>query len=398
MNHSADDPSKLWTPPASDRAGEYKEWLWGYWFATKPLPPSLNEEFTSKLPSLLSQLDQDLGRLDGGIHTLPNPDLFVLMYICKGTVPSNQMKDGQNSLQDLLVAEVESLDYPPKDVRAILGYMQTPRRGSTEVPDSKRLIQYICEKQQYRNHYAENLSSSSSEGNIVVNMTCSSSFGATHRQPPADQAFSALTDLEEFLQKDKSPILLKIGLAYAQLEMIHPFEDNDSNGYVGWLLAAFLLIEHGIPYNSALYISHFFKRRLPACRSRLRVLREEGDWEGWLAFFFRGIAEVSKEAIGTGRSILMLRERHQAAIIENLERSAAAGVKLLERLFKQPIVRIQDVMQITETAYPTSNNLVARLVELGILAEITGNARNRIFHYAPYIALFSDKEAQEHEA
>ena len=116
------------------------------------------------------------------------------------------------------------------------------------------------------------------------------------------------------------------------------------------------------------------------------------DWEGWLTFFLRGVVEVSAEAAETARCILDLRELHRLQITDRLGRTAGNGHKVLETLFDRPIVSVADVQQVTGTTYVAANNLVARLVQLGILAEITGNSRNRRFRYEPYVRLFLDEE------
>ena len=115
-----------------------------------------------------------------------------------------------------------------------------------------------------------------------------------------------------------------------------------------------------------------------------------GDWEGWLGFFLRGVVNVSEEATETARRILLLREEHRAQITAHLGRAAGNGHKVLESLFDRPIVSVGDVQGTIRAAYPTANNVVTRLSELGILVEITGYARNRRFRYEPYVRLFTE--------
>jgi Fic family protein len=194
---------------------------------------------------------------------------------------------------------------------------------------------------------------------------------------------------ETFLHKDDDiPILIKIGLAHAQFETIHPFLDG--NGRLGRLLITFLLVERDILQKPVLYLSYYFKQHRQEYYEILQNIRDTGDWETWLLFFLKGITEVSNEASRTVRKILLLREQHRNMITEKLGRAAGNGHKLLENLFKSPIISVKNVQELTGTTYAAANQLVTRLIKLGILQEITGYTRNRRFIYAPYIALFGN--------
>ena len=155
------------------------------------------------------------------------------------------------------------------------------------------------------------------------------------------------------------------------------------------MLITFLLCEKGALAKPVLYLSHFFKQHRQEYYDRLQAVREDGDWEGWLRFFLRGVAEVSVEAADTARRILVLREDHRRQINDRLGRVASNGHRVLERLYEKPVVSVEDVRQITRTTFPAANDVVQRLVDLEILKEMTGRARNRRFLYAPYVALFS---------
>ena len=199
-----------------------------------------------------------------------------------------------------------------------------------------------------------------------------------------------LTILERFLHEDQSlPQLVRIGVAHAFFETVHPFLDG--NGRVGRLLITFLLCEREILSKPVLYLSHFFKKRRAEYYERLQSVRDDGDWEGWLGFFLEGVAEVSQEATETARRILVLREEHRSQILRELGRAAGTAQQVLEYLFKRPVVAVKDVRAHTGTSFAAANQLVARLESLGIVKEITGNKRNRRFSYAPYIELFADE-------
>jgi Fic family protein len=205
--------------------------------------------------------------------------------------------------------------------------------------------------------------------------------------PPVAEVPAALGALEKFLHNnDDIPLLVKIGLAHAQFESIHPFLDG--NGRIGRLLITFLLCERGALHKPVLYLSHFFKRHMQEYYDRLQAVRDKGDWEGWLAFFLRGVAEVSIEAAATARKILDLREQHRKSITEHLGRAAGNGHRVLERLYERSITSVAEVRELLGTTFVGANQIVQRLVALKILNKITGQARNRRFRYDPYVRLF----------
>ena len=200
---------------------------------------------------------------------------------------------------------------------------------------------------------------------------------------------NVLGDLETFIHSPgELPDLVQIGLVHAQFETIHPFLDG--NGRVGRLLITFLLCQRGILLQPVLYLSHFFRQRRSEYYERLQAVRDTGDWEGWLAFFLRGVADVSGEATETVRRILSLRERHRTLVTERLGRAAADGHRVLERLYRQPFVTVGGVQGVTGTYYPAASRLVARLVEIGLLEEITGDRRNRVYRYSSYMQVLED--------
>ena len=379
---------------SSTRAGRYVSQPTGYRaFIPAPLPPEPPLALGGELPSLLSAADRALGRLDGSVLTLPNPDLFVFMYVRKEAVLSSQIEGTQSSLQDLLTAEAQLFDQNlPRDVDEVINYVRAMNHGLSrlaELPVSVRLIREIHTELMHgvrggRLQPGELRTSQNWIGPAGCTLTT-----ATFVPPPQHVVPEVLGELEAFLHReDGLPPLIKIALAHVQFETIHPFLDG--NGRVGRLLITFLLTEWGVLHKPVLYLSHFFKQHRQAYYEHLQSVRDRGDWEAWLVFFLRGVIAVAGEAADTARRIQLLREQHRSAITEQLGRAAGNGHKVLESLFDRPIVAVTDVQQMTGTTYAAANNLVSRLVTIGVLSEMTGYARNRRFRYAPYIALFSD--------
>ena len=210
--------------------------------------------------------------------------------------------------------------------------------------------------------------------------------------PPAPEYVSALvSDLEKFIHDD-TPIslLLKIGLIHSQFETIHPFIDG--NGRVGRLLITFLLCQEEILQTPVLYISHYFKKHRTEYYQHLQAVRDDGNWEGWLKFFLRGIAEVSNQATETVRLIVAMRESHRQKIIDDFGRAAGNGLTVLETLFKHPIVNVDVISKVLGVTFQAANKLAQRLVDAGILEEITGQQRYRMFRYSSYIDIFSNND------
>ncbi len=380
------------TQPA--RAGTYISQPQGYRAflpaALPPVPPLRVDEETQ---DLLSKADRALGRLDGSIQTLPNPDLFVFMYVRKEAVLSSQIEGTQSSLNDVLEAEVHILNTErPRDVNEVLNYVTAMNHGMQrleDLPVSVRLIREIHERLlkgvRGANHQPGELRTTQNwigPAGCVLNE-------ATFVPPPPHEIAAALGGWEKFVHDAvPMPILIKIALAHAQFETIHPFLDG--NGRVGRLLITFLLCEREILQKPVLYISHYFKRHRQRYYELLQNTRDNGDWENWTKFFLGGITEVSQEATETARRIVELRERHRALITTEFGRVAANGLTVLESLYSRPIISVNDIVDMTDVSFTAASQLMRKFETHGLLAETTGQARNRRFRYGAYIDLFVD--------
>lgn len=385
-------------PTTSSRAGRYVQQPTGYRaFVPEPLPPNPHVRIAGDLQVLLSQADRALGRLDGSIQTLPNPDLFVYMYVRKEAVLSSQIEGTQSSLQDVLAAEAKIFSPDrPQDVDEVVNYVRAMNHGLArlvELPVSIRLIREM-HADLLQGVRGEHLTPGElrTRQNWIGPADCQLN-EATFVPPPPHEVAQHLADLERFLHADTGlPLLIKIGLAHAQFETIHPFLDG--NGRVGRLLITFLLCEKQALLKPVLYLSYYFKVHRQAYYDHLQSVRDAGTWEQWLSFFLRGVVKVSEQATDTARRILSLREEHRRTITENLGRAAGNGHRVLEHLYEHPIVSVNEVQDLTGTTYPAANDLVARMVDRDILREFTGQARNRRFSYQSYINLFHDTDSE----
>jgi Fic family protein len=208
--------------------------------------------------------------------------------------------------------------------------------------------------------------------------------------PPVDEMTEALHMFERSLHDPRAyPPLINVGLAHAQFETIHPFLDG--NGRMGRLLITFLLCEYGILREPLLYLSIFLKEHRQDYYDRLQAVRDRGDWEGWLAFFLEGVATVASEATETARSIVRVREAWRERISAQLKRRSGNGLRLLDKLFQRPLVTVKGVEQSLGLSQPAALALVNAMVRVGVLEEVTGMRRNRIFEFREYLRLFAER-------
>lgn len=362
-------------------------------FVPYDLPPSPRISFDEELQGLLSKADRALGRLDGSIQSLPNPDLFVFMYVRKEAVLSSQIEGTQASLGDILEVEAQLFDPTrPDDTEEILNYVNAMNYGLERlntIPMSLRLIREIhgLLMQGVRGQHA-----TPGEFRITQNWIGpqgASISNATFVPPPPAELPRLLGNLENYIHSnDSTPLLIRLGMIHAQFETLHPFLDG--NGRMGRLLIAFSLCERTVLQRPVLYLSHFLKKNRSAYYNHLQAIRTEGAWEPWLKFFLEGVGEVANEANSTAREIVNLREAHRDRLINNLGRGAANGLKLLESLYRRPIFTVSMVTDLLGVSSQAANSLTDKFDELGLVNEITGQKRNRVFRYDPYIALFSE--------
>ena len=380
--------------------GHYQNQPTGYRaFIPESLPPDPPVILDSEMIDLLSRADRNLGRLDGMTLTLPNPDMFVFMYVRKEAVLSSQIEGTQASLIDVLEYENDIQGAKnPKDLEEVVNYISAMNTGLERLqhlPLSLRLIKEI--------HLALMRGVRGNEKSPGEFRTSQNWIGppgcslaqATYVPPPPHEMMIALGDWEKFLHNDKihMPMLLKVGIAHAQFETIHPFLDG--NGRIGRLLITFLLCEAKIMKWPSLCISHFFKEYKSEYYTRLQDTRDKGEWEGWLKFFLRGVSEVAQEATRTASRILQVREDTQKLISGRLTRASAGNaMALLSKLFYQPVVSVQQVSDIIDMTYATANYLVSDLEQIGVLKEITGGGRNRKYAFDPYLELFADERVE----
>ena len=374
----------------STRAGRFERQPEGYRaFIPAELPPP-NLHLDGDLQALLSNADLALGRLDGAVAVIPDPDLFVLQYVRREAVLSSQIEGTHASLMDVLEYEAEIQKAEARvDVAEIINYIAAMNHGLQRLeslPLSRRLL---CEVHEVLMRDVRGGEPHKTPGEFRRSQNwIGGGSPATARfvPPPPHLVGSSFANLETFLH-DPAPMpsLVKAGIAHAQFETIHPFLDG--NGRTGRLLISFWLVQQGVLRKPLLYMSLYFKEHRNEYADRLQAIRDEGEWESWLAFFLDGVASVATEATETATRILELRERDHERIGVLGRRAARAGA-LLDQLFKRPVISAKSVAALIDVSQPTASALVRELENLGVLRELTGKKRNRVFAYQDYLNLF----------
>jgi len=378
-------PSRLGRKVVISTAGEK-----AFAFVPPPLPPvpSLRME---ALYRPLEAANRALGQLGGVASILPDTPLFLYMYIRKEALLSSQIEGTQSSLSDLLFFESEDLPgVPLGDVQDVSNYVAAMNHGLARMragfPLSLRLIREIhgvllskgrgSMKQPGAFRRSQNWIGGTRPGN------------AAFVPPPAELLPDLLSDLEKFIHADtpEIPFLIKAGLVHVQFETLHPFLDG--NGRLGRLLITFLLCSQDILTEPILYLSLYFKTHRQHYYELLQRVRETGDWEAWLAFFLDGITETSSEAARSAQQILTLFS-HDRRQIEGLGRPAASALRVHQLLQQKAIITISDAARQLGMSVPTITKSIRHMEGLGLLQEVTGRQRDRMFAYTGYLDILS---------
>jgi len=381
----------------SNRAGRFLEAARGpdgfYAFHPGPLPPDPPLEIDATLQGLLDRANQSLGRLDGVTLLLPDPDQFLYSYIRKEAVLSSQIEGTQSSLSDLLLFDNEEAPgVPAGDARETANYIRALTHGMESIADGRlplctRLIKEVHAKLLEQGRGSENSPGQFRRDQNWLGGTRPGS--ARFVPPPSTEVGPAMSDLEKFLHDDpvSTPILVKAALAHAQFETIHPFLDG--NGRVGRLLISLLLYSQGTLTRPLLYLSLYLKRHRDAYYDHLQRVRIEGAWEDWLRFFMEGVIDVAASATETTQRIVTMVEDDRKKI-HALGRGAATAHRVHDVATRRILVRPAAVARELGLTDPPVYSAIARLEKLGVLREITGRQRGKLYAYVEYLALLNE--------
>lgn len=361
-----------------------------------PLPPDPPIALDTELLQRMDQANRALGRLDGISQFWPNSGHFLnqllYQYVRKEAVLSSQIEGTQSSLSDLLLYELEQTPgVPLDDVREVSSYVAALSHGLSRIregfPLSLRLLREIhgvllatgrgANKSPGEFRRSQNWLGGSRPGNAIF------------VPPPPERLMDCLGPFEHFLHDEPEPMpsLIKAALAHVQFETIHPFLDG--NGRLGRMLITLLLCHDAVLSEPSLYLSLYFKVHRSEYYDHLQRVRTEGDWEGWLRFFLNGVTDTASDATDAAQKLWTLFDEDRRRIQDQGKISGTA-LRVHDLLQQRPIISITAACKELELTHPPVNKSLRKLEEMGVVREITGRQRNRLYLYAAYMAILSE--------
>jgi Fic family protein len=337
---------------------------------------------------LLSKADRELGRLDMYSNYIPNVDLFISMHVAKEATQSSRIEGTQTNIDDALL-DKEDIPLDKRDdweeVQNYIKAMEWAVLALDKLPFSARLIReahkvLLQGVRGEKKQPGEFRTSQNWIGGATIN-------DAVFVPPVHTTVPELMSDIEKFLHNEEIhfPELLKIGLVHYQFETIHPFLDG--NGRVGRLLIPLYLVSKGILQKPILYLSDFFEKNRKLYYDNLTLVREKNDLNQWFKFFLVGIIQTAESGIATFDKILQLQKSTEIQL-QTLGSRAANAKKVVDYLYKRPIINAEKISEITEISMPTAYKLIVDLERLEILKETTGGQRGRTYVYDKYFQIF----------
>lgn len=363
-------------------------------FVPHPLPP---KRPVLRMEGTLAQRHADavaaIGRLEVAGAMVPSPDWFLYGFVRKEAVVSSQIEGTQATLEDVVAYEATHQTERLADVEEISNYVDALAYARAELAKPKGLP--LCVRLLCATHKRLMKGVRGSDKQPGTIRTSQNWIGGTRPgnarfvPPPAEAVPKALTALETWIHSDDSlPPLVKAGLAHVQFETIHPFLDG--NGRIGRLLIT-LLVEHWKLLSAPLlYLSLGFKRHQQEYYRRLGAVRTNGDWEGWTRFFLECVCESADDGVKTAQQLFSLVGADRGTLFEHTAATMTA-VRLFELLPRHPMVTLATAVDLLGTTKPTTGKAIDALSQAGILKEITGKKRDRIYAYRAYLDVLAEE-------
>ena len=377
------------------KAGKLIKTAQGYWaFVPNHLPPKL--ELSWKFVNQISEADRRLSELAGAARTLPNPHLLIEPFTRREAVLSSRIEGTVASLSDLMSYEALGVINPDRpDVMEVANYVTALEHGLkrlVDIPVSTRLMRELHERLM-RGTRGEHLTPGEfrRSQNWIGPPGCLLK-DATFVPPPEAEMKEALSDLEKYIHAGSHlPPLVRMALIHYQFEAIHPFLDG--NGRIGRLLITLLLCAEGLLPQPLLYLSAFFERHRSQYYRHLLEVSQQGHWEEWIHFFLRGVSEQSVDALNRANQLQQLSQEYRQLL--HGKRSSATLLQMADLLFKNPVLTPNAISQALNLTYVSAQKNIDKLVVAGILREVTGRKRGRIYVAQRVIEILEKRDARQ---
>lgn len=356
------------------------------------MPSMINQQWKweeQSINTLLETAAIKIGELNSYSRLVPNIDLFIQLHVTKEAVVSSRIEGTKTQIEEALMDENEISPEGKDDWKEVNNYIKALNQAIIELetlPISSRLIkkthQILLDHARGENKQPGQYRRSQ---NWIGGNTLADSVFIPPHQKNIDELMG---DLEKFLNNEDIilPALIKIGIAHYQFETIHPFLDG--NGRIGRLLITLFLVDQKILNKPLLYLSAYFEKNKSLYYDNLSFVRTKSDMTQWLKYFLVGVAETAEDATQTLSEILELKTKLEISITTTFGKRSNNALLLLNFLFKKPIVHVNQVKEVTNSSYKSANDLVSDFVTVGILKELTGQNRNRIFGFDQYLKMF----------
>ena len=360
-------------------------------FVPTPLPPEPPIDWNPDLRDKFDHALMALGRLDSTSTLLPDTLLFLHMYVRKEAVLSSMIEGTRSSISDLLLFELDQAPgVPLDDVREVSNCVAALNHGLSRLAEGFPLcLRLIKEIHSILLSKGRGSHQSPGEFRRSQNWIGGTRPGnAAFVPPPPGKVLECMGKFERYLhdRPEHTPVLLKAALAHVQFETIHPFLDG--NGRLGRLLITLLLCEHKALQEPTLYLSLYFKTHRQYYYELLNEVRLMGNWEAWLDFFAEAVIITANQAVDTTRQLTDLSNGDRDKI-SGLGRAAASTLQVHRALLERPIATAGWLVKKTTISPATVNKCLNHLEILGIVSELTGRKRNRLFRYTRYIEIMN---------
>lgn len=371
---------------------DFNPGVWRQQYHYKSFSPVLvNHDWAwqdARINTLLERATRALGELNAFSLIVPDVDLFIEMHIAKEANLSSRIEGTQTAMDEALMSEELIVPEKRDDWREVRNYIDAINTAITELKTLPLSTRLLCRTHAVLMRGVRGEHKQPGEIRNSQNWIGGSGPGDAAFVPPHPSEVAELMgDLEKFWHNEviEVPHLVRIAISHYQFETIHPF--CDGNGRIGRLLITLYLVSHGLLAKPSLYLSDFFERHRASYYDALMAVRTSGDMTHWVRFFLTGVAETAAKGRDTFQQVLALRTEVEARVHE-LGRRGKSGLALLKLLYRRPVVTVGEVSKALDLSAPTANALVAEFERLGLLREMTGFARNRVFVFETYLKLF----------